>query len=63
MIKFLVEYLKIVGVVIMGIVFVASLIFSVFGPVMLAFAYSLWWGLLYILTLPYLALLIDKTDK
>lgn len=63
MIKFLIEYLKLLGTVVLGILLVASLLFSIFGPITLAFNYSGWWGLLYIITLPYLYLVLNKMNS
>ena len=64
MIKFLIEYLNMVATVILGIIFLVSFMFSIFGPALLAPHYDCgWWLLLYILTLPYLGLIVKKFDN
>jgi hypothetical protein len=63
MIKFIIEYLKLLGKIIGYILLAVSVLFSVFGPVAFALAYeTAWLLLLYILTIPYISILIKQVE-
>jgi len=61
MIKFLIEYFKLLRTIVLGILLLSSMLFSILGPAFLVDHYhSYWWLLLYMITLPYLALTLKK---